>query len=482
MIRVVLVDDEKWSLYGLLHLIEWEKYGCEIAGTASDGREALEVCREQKPDLLITDICMPDMSGLELAQTILQEHRRTAIVFITGHEEIRYAQAAIRLGVFDYLLKPIDPADLTEMIRTYTQHRLARKRQPSDNVFFTLFDESNTASIEESLTQLSIPPTRGKHVRAMTFQYAEETAAPRDSWREDAAGGMAVFQTGRFRLTLFLVTDTPLSLSEEQLEHFECAEGLQGAQHIGISLDFPAEGSFREAYLQSCTAVDTAAFWKQKWKEYRKESGSSDSRQELKKMKSVMKTSGYSQACVRVWLGTLRGLQLDALEKQVNEGLWLVSRYLEGGDKEDGAVRLSMDEFEDFSQIEDYFLHLNDSSGDEDAGAEMTVRKVLEYMEEHYTEKISLTMIARKFYINPCYLSTLIHDITGKTYSELITGKRMNLVLTLLENTQLSVTDIAEKAGYNVYSHFLNLFKRETGQPPSVWRACHTAAGKETGM
>ena len=101
------------------------------------------------------------------------------------------------------------------------------------------------------------------------------------------------------------------------------------------------------------------------------------------------------------------------------------------------------------------------------------MKKVLDYLDEHYTEKISLTMIAKKFYINPCYLSSLIHDCTGKTYSEIMTGKRMNQVRTLLENTQLPVTEIAERAGYNVYSHFLNLFKRETGLPPSVWRTQH---------
>ena len=128
MIRVVLVDDEKWSLYGLTHLIDWGKFGCEIIATATTGQEALSACRENKPDLLITDICMPDMSGLELAQALLSERKELAVVFITGHEEIKYAQTAIRLGVFDYLLKPIAAADLTELIQKFRQHAQARAR------------------------------------------------------------------------------------------------------------------------------------------------------------------------------------------------------------------------------------------------------------------------------------------------------------------------------------------------------------------
>ena len=480
MIRVVLVDDEKWSLYGLMHLIPWEEFGCEIAATATTGQEALAACRDQKPDLLITDICMPDISGLELAQALLAEQKKPAVVFITGHEEIKYAQAAIRLGVFDYLLKPIAAADLTELIQKYRQ-AYAQRPQLSDGVFFTLFDESNTSSISDSLRRLSLPVGGGRNVRALTLQYAKETAVRGEGAIRCPLGDVAVFRTGRFRLTCFLLSDGPLP--EDAFSDADAAIGPEQAQYIGVSQDFPLEGSFHEAYAQSCSAVDTAAFWKSsKYAVYQPGIDLTLPRQTFRQMRDTLKMGKFDRGCIRAWLDALKGMQLDALEGQVNEGLWLARRYLEGTGGTNGDFKLSLDAFEDFTQIEDYFLHLKDGQEEENAKANLTVQKVLAYMEEHYTEKISLTKIAKAFYINPCYLSTLIHDHTGKTYSEIIAGKRMDLVRNLLKNTQLPVTDIAEKAGYNVYSHFLNLFKRETGLPPSVWRTQHAAPSEPADM
>lgn len=107
MYKVILVDDEVWSLYGLEHLVHWEDYGCQIVGTASNGQEALVLCRECKPDLLITDICMPGMDGLELARTLMLEQDGIGVVLVTGYSDITYAQTALRLGVFDYLIKQV---------------------------------------------------------------------------------------------------------------------------------------------------------------------------------------------------------------------------------------------------------------------------------------------------------------------------------------------------------------------------------------
>ncbi len=105
MYRVVLADDEKWSLYGLSQMICWADYQCEICGMAYDGLSALDACRREKPDLLISDIRMPGMDGLELTRCIALEMPRTTVILITGYSDLKYAQQALRLGVFDFLLK-----------------------------------------------------------------------------------------------------------------------------------------------------------------------------------------------------------------------------------------------------------------------------------------------------------------------------------------------------------------------------------------
>lgn len=113
MYRILLADDEQWVLYGLTRLICWEDYGFTITDTAGDGIEALQKVREGKPDLLISDIRMPGVSGLGLVEKIREMGLGTIVVFISGYSDFTYAKQAIRLGAFDYLIKQVEEEELT---------------------------------------------------------------------------------------------------------------------------------------------------------------------------------------------------------------------------------------------------------------------------------------------------------------------------------------------------------------------------------
>ena len=116
MLKVLLVDDEYYILQGLKALIEWEKEGFVIAGTASDGGEALEFLRYNQVDLILADINMPEISGLELMQKIRTEKLSDAFfVILSGFAEFSYAQEAIRYKCTDYILKPIEKEQLSEL-------------------------------------------------------------------------------------------------------------------------------------------------------------------------------------------------------------------------------------------------------------------------------------------------------------------------------------------------------------------------------
>lgn len=109
--RVLLADDEAAILEGYKLLFDWEKYQCEVVGTAMDGREAVEKARELKPDIVIMDINLPKLNGLEAIRAIQEtapaDHPIYMIV-VTGYDEFSYCQEALRLRVSDFLLKPID--------------------------------------------------------------------------------------------------------------------------------------------------------------------------------------------------------------------------------------------------------------------------------------------------------------------------------------------------------------------------------------
>ena len=117
MIKVFLVEDEIVMREGIRNNIAWEQEGLNFAGEASDGELAYPMIRQCRPDIIITDIRMPFMDGLELSRLVRQELPETKIIILSGYDEFEYAKEAIKIGVTDYLVKPIAPVKLLEAVK-----------------------------------------------------------------------------------------------------------------------------------------------------------------------------------------------------------------------------------------------------------------------------------------------------------------------------------------------------------------------------
>ena len=117
MYRVVLVDDEALILRGLSTVIPWAEMGCEVVGTATNGQAGLELIRKLKPDILFTDIRMPNMDGLTMLAALGSEFPRMQTAVLTAYRDFDYARQAITLGVCRYLLKPSNLNELKETLR-----------------------------------------------------------------------------------------------------------------------------------------------------------------------------------------------------------------------------------------------------------------------------------------------------------------------------------------------------------------------------
>ncbi len=120
MYTVVLVDDEQVILQGLMRVLPWEEYGCRVTGTASDGVEGAALIRKLRPDILFTDIRMPNRDGLSMVAALKSEFPRLQIAVLTAYRDFEYARQAISLGVCRYLLKPSKMEELKEAIRHMT--------------------------------------------------------------------------------------------------------------------------------------------------------------------------------------------------------------------------------------------------------------------------------------------------------------------------------------------------------------------------
>ena len=128
MYTIAIVDDESIIRRGLAQSIDWNELGYEVIGTASDGEEGLALIKEKKPDIVISDIRMPILDGLEMVRQARRLRLRSNFILMSGYEEFRYAQCAVNLKVEKYLLKPIDNEELVRVVRRVTRQIEAERK------------------------------------------------------------------------------------------------------------------------------------------------------------------------------------------------------------------------------------------------------------------------------------------------------------------------------------------------------------------
>lgn len=121
MYSIFLVDDEALELETLRDYIRWEEMGIYVVGTAGNGREALEKIEATRPDIVLTDVQMPIMNGIDLAHTLNERYDWIQVMFLTGHDEFHYVKSALHAGAVGYLLKPLDLSEIESVITKVKQ-------------------------------------------------------------------------------------------------------------------------------------------------------------------------------------------------------------------------------------------------------------------------------------------------------------------------------------------------------------------------
>lgn len=134
MYKVVIIDDEPIIVEGISRMIAWDKFQCRIVATANDGIEGAEVIRKHAPDIIITDIAMPDLDGLTMIAGVKSEFPDMEISILTGYRKFEYAQKAINLGVSRFLLKPSNLEEIEEAIKVMIQKLQENGIQPESEV------------------------------------------------------------------------------------------------------------------------------------------------------------------------------------------------------------------------------------------------------------------------------------------------------------------------------------------------------------
>lgn len=148
MFSLLIVEDEYLVRQGIRSLIDYEKYGITMVNEAADGRSAWEIVQREQPDIVLTDINMPQIDGIRLAGLIRERYPQTHIVFITGYDDFRYAVSALKLGADDYLLKPFSRNDVEQMLWKVTQKLETEKRNQQVK---DLIEERSFGEIERAI-------------------------------------------------------------------------------------------------------------------------------------------------------------------------------------------------------------------------------------------------------------------------------------------------------------------------------------------
>ena len=148
MYSIIIVEDEYLVRQGIASLVDYEQFGMQVIAQAENGREAWQKFQENPADILLTDINMPQMNGLELAKLVRDQAPKCHIVFLTGYDDFDYARTAIKLGADDYLLKPFSKDDVEEMLaKVQTKLDKERKKAQIQN----LVDQGQRSELEEAI-------------------------------------------------------------------------------------------------------------------------------------------------------------------------------------------------------------------------------------------------------------------------------------------------------------------------------------------
>ena len=497
-LKVVIVEDNPTTVLSLVKTIDWDVMKCEVAGTAGDGESGGVMIRQLKPDIVLTDIRMPVKSGLDMIADVREDVPDCRFVIITGYDEFQYASQAIKLGVFDYLLKPIDNE---EVMRTVRRAAAVTRRQMENDV--ALEQAENLKMRAQLLTLLTNDSQRGQGVHEllagaglqfhtyyiMALQQTEERYFSQAVLnRVEAVLARRRMQTVTLLLYDLAVIFVPRGDDgkgwHEEATELACDlfDELVNPVRIGVSGLGQSSHAIRQAYLQARRALWEAALRKgNRACVFYEDQGDgpvgqehiADTQRQIDELiaraeltdgfaaeaaRALAEQSGrqYSNLRAMMFLYTtgLRrrfGLSADEELDAVMSGIWFVST------EED--VRLCLKE------LNEAFLRRMDMPKQS-----LLTRNALQYINLHAIEGIQLNDVADKLCVSANYLSALIRKETGVTFHEHMLEARMNVARSMLADPRILVEEVARAVGYGNYISFYNAFKRIEHMTPTEYR------------
>ncbi len=517
MLKVFLVEDESIMREGLRDNIPWDSYGYQFVGEASDGEMALPLIRKTKPDVLITDIKMPFMDGLALAQIVVKELPNTKIIIMSGYDDFEYARRAIEIGVEQYLLKPITRSSLQKVLQSVSEKIESEKEQTADlrkfqeeyqeyeqlarrHFFENVFDRKMSfQQMYEEAAKLSIELSAETYNVALMYipDGQEELFRYFLRFREYIVfrwnintycviimGNLADTET----LSAQLVRNVERICDEQHLDKWYISVG-DYVERLSMLPDCYEEvyNIFSHRFLVPNTHIVTKDVIMGIHSETSGDYVEPDLEQINPEIVKSFLAQGTKEEINSFTAGYLLSLE-DALKSKLFRNYLLLNvrfatlGFVEsiGMDKTQFLSEIDesvlTDMAADDSKVRSYILSLFTKAikyRDEESSSQYKVmlKKAIAYIDENYTdESLSLNEVATICNLSSNYFSAIFSNEMDMTFVEYVTKKRMELAKKLLKTTSKHTGEIANDVGYKDQHYFSVVFKKTQGLSPREYR------------
>lgn len=524
MLRVLIVDDEPFIAQGLSKLIDWAGQGFEIVKIAENGQEALDYIREKKVDLILADIQMPVMTGLELLEIIRKENLSDAsFVILSGYNDFSYAQRALRGSCMDYILKPVQKENLLELLKRVAREKEiteieVEKKRRMQRMYLVKdllalirgrYEQSQLEYVKENL-RLS-GGMRYIHVSLDNVTVLEEFSD--DEMKEkrekllkncgDYLGGDmdhcildAPDYEEDYELGLLFcdyMAQERKTEVKDFLEQLQKAAGRGLAMPVVLLVGKPVEDISRisHSYSTACVLRPFQSFEvKKDIYYYEEEIQASESKivlckQNLDRLiqaveqndqiqikKNVdelfaeMEKMGMSDAVISMNTNYLLFQMIHlAVEQDETVNQETVMHYLSENVCEAGMTRGGRIHLRRFAcEFAEYLVQMrrNMSRG--------VLQEVEREVRENYAQNLTLRELSKKYYVNSSYLGQIFRKRYGQSFKDYLCNYRINEAAQQLLRTDKKISAIAEEVGYHDPDYFIQKFIEQKGCTPARYR------------
>lgn len=534
MIKVFLVEDEFFVREGIKNNIDWEGHGYEFCGEASDGELAFPMIKKEKPDIVITDIRMPFMNGLELSQLIKKEMPWVEIIILSGFEEFEYAKEAIKIGVSQYLTKPISGGDLLkeldslkEKIKENKKEREIREKylkETKENIISErkVFFKSLVTGAKTSAELIADSEKLGINITSIFYNIMLLKAHASTHTQEEFSQRLVSIEEEIERLIdekFIIMFDRDLegkaylfkadTRDELLLEIADFTQKLEAIfeKYEGIGY-FGATGACVERIGDLPHAFETAskAFTKRYFSNENTFVSYDDTekididigfnveefdnlnpdlkRLDRSKIKEFLKLGGKSETEYFVD-EYLSEFGVNAIKSKIFRQYIMMDIYLSVAEFIGGIIdddtKVDISEYKpditcNDEESKNYIISVINKGisireGNASGHNNDVVSNIKAYIEENFADEgISLNSMASHVNFSPNHLSMVFSQQTGNTIIKYLTDFRMNKAKELLKCTNKKSSEISLMVGYKDPHYFSYLFKKTQGMTPTQFR------------